>query len=244
MKEMPFAEMADSFFSFGALTRVWISLADAVPKNLAGDLIKVRRFMMDPANNASTEVSLTGQITIYRGQPQVDSDTERSYIPMSVVAMEEYGYAKSLDTTIQMTADFNKPNFGVTRQLTSSLDVPAEARMLMTLKFSGVSGRMAEMLNAAQPTVAKVIQATINSFPFTDASAIFHHVGDSAREIKSHDGRLVGYLGDGVMVPQYQARVPSDLTRDLPTLASQHTNILQTVSKAERDFLMGRTSNV
>ena len=169
----PFTEMENSFFSFDAYTKLWIGLAQNIPAELSGNMKGIREFLMTAGNPACDEITFTGQITIYRGVPAKDKKAGAAYIPMSVVGVDEVGYAKSINTTIRVTADFSKPNFGYTHQMAAaSLEIPAEARMLMTLRFSGIGGNLAEQLNISDATVAKQISATINSFPFTNGAAV------------------------------------------------------------------------
>jgi hypothetical protein len=240
-KAIPFSDMAHSLFSFGAFTRIRMAMIDAVPRELRSDLVKVRRFILD--NEAGEDVHFTGEITIYRGHPKVDEKSGNAYIPMSVVAMDEVGYDKSLDTTIRMTADFTKANFGMTHQFSSNREAPAEARMLMTLKFSGLHGRMADQLTATQPTVAKEIQATINSFPIANGQAIFRHVGDKAREIAASDGTVLGYLADGTMIPQQPLATPKVLVDGLNG-AKLDLGIERQISKPQHAFLMRQADHV
>jgi hypothetical protein len=243
---IPFTEMANAFFSFDAYTKLWIGLAQNIPAELSGNMKGIREFLMTSGNPACDEITFTGQITIYRGVPAKDERSGAAYIPMSVVGMDEVGYAKSINTTIRVTADFSKPNFGYTHQMAAaSLEIPAEARMLMTLRFSGIGGNLAEQLNTSDATVTKQIAATINSFPFTNGAAIFQHVGDAARPIVSKQGSPIGYLAHGIMIPQYSIGAP--IPADAKTASRYQLGRIPTIpeiSSAEHDFLMRRTSVV
>lgn len=241
-----FSEMQNSFFSFEAYTKLWVGLASKLPANMSKNPETIRKFLMTPDNPSCDEITLTGRITIHRGIPERDAITNRAFIPMSVVDMDEVGYAKSIDTTIRVTADFTKPNFGYTYQaVASSLTVPAEARMLMTLRFEGVGGAMADQLNAARPTVAKEIAATVHAFPFTNGAAIFQHVGNAARPILSQSGDTVGYLAHGIMIPQLSLGAP--IAANPKSAARFQFGRLPTipqVSATENEFLMGRAASI
>jgi hypothetical protein len=227
-----FDEMANTAFTFEALTRIWIGLKRDLRESSFDDLVKVRTLIMDPKAGVGREVSFTGCITIYRHDPETDAETGLRRIAMTVTQMEEYGYFKEGETTIRMSADFQKPNFGYTHQIVQGLDAPAEARMLMNLKFEGVHGPMSSFIGAS---VKKELQASIASFPFTHGSALFRHVGNAASEMKGADGAVLGYLAFGIMIPQYQMGVVARMSKQ-PTLPS--------ISEAERSFLMRRTTTV
>jgi hypothetical protein len=107
--------MRDSTFTFLASTRVWFSPTESVPTEIRKDLKKVRSFALSGGKGAAIELVFTGPISIYRGEPQLDTELGRRYIPMQVVAMEEYGYSRELDTTIKMTAKADSKNFGYTQ---------------------------------------------------------------------------------------------------------------------------------
>lgn len=165
---------------------------------------------------------------------------------MAIVDMEEVGYAKSIDTTIRMGADFSKPNFGYTHQIAStSLAVPADARMLMTLTLEGISGPLASQLNEARPTVAKEISATIYAFPFVNGATIFQHVGGAARPIKARSGDVIGYLAHGIMIPQLASGQPiAANAKSAATFQFGQMPKFPNVSTAENDFLMRRAATV
>jgi hypothetical protein len=237
-----FEEMKNSTFTFQASTRIWFGPAEKVPDEIKDDLGKVQSFIMDRQNKAAIELVFTGPISIYRGSPQAHPDTGRNFLPMQIVDMEEFGYSKELDTTIKMTAKPGTANFGYTHQLALNLDVPAEARMLMTLQFEGVHGQMAEMLSASKPAVKKELAANIQSFPFTNGNTLFQHVGDEARRIEGDDGKLFGYLAYGIMTPQYQLG-------DVSTTPPSKLNLLTgggaymknpIINQREEDFLLNR----
>jgi hypothetical protein len=229
-----FDEMKDSTFTFLASTRVWFSPAASVPARIRMDLKKVRSFALSGGEKAAIELVFTGPISIYRGEPQLDAELGRRYIPMQVAAMEEYGYSRELDTTIRMTAKANSKNFGYTYQLSENLDTPAEARMLMTLEFTGVHGRLADVFNKTKPTVAKDIAAVIHAFPFTNGNTMFRHVGEQAEPITGNDGTVFGYLAYGTMVPVYQlGDVQPGLPKGLKKLR------VPKLSRTEEDFLRG-----
>ncbi len=221
-----FDEMANSAFTFEALTRVWIGLAVDLPKGDRSDLVKIKHAIMDRTSGVGREISFTGSITIFRHAPEIDEISGIRRIPMSVIAMEEFGYSKELNTTIQMTADFGLPNFGYTHQVARDLDVPAEARMLMNLRLRGVHGPMTGMIDVA---VKKELQATISSFPFTNGGTAFRHVGNAANEMKGPDGKVVGYLAFGIMVPQYQLGNvnPTQGAPRLPAISDQERSFLR-----------------
>lgn len=240
MDHKPFSEMENSFFSFDAYTKLWLGFIAAIPADLMSDARKIRQYLLTPGNESCDEVLFAGRITIYRGTAKRMDDTGAWYLPMSVVAMEEFGYAKTIGTTIGVTADFTKPNFGYTHQMSaSSLLVPADARMLMTLRLSGVNGKMADAINQAGATVSKEIAATVHSFPFTNGGTLFQHVGDKARPIVSDSGDVLGYLAHGIMIPQ--GPVAREMTEhvDAGKLAE-----IPTISFAQNEFLMRRTAVV
>ncbi len=236
-----FDEMKGSTFTFHALTRIWFAAGERIPEQIKKDLAEVQAFIMNPQNRVAVELVFAGPISIYRGFPEVHPDTGLQSIPMHIISMEEYGYSKELDTTIRMTAEWEKPNFGYTYQLVKNLDVPAEARMVMTLKFDGVHGRLAEVLKAGQPTMAKQLIAHIQSFPFTNGNTVFQHVGNEARPIVTTKGAVFGYLAYGIMTPQYQLGPthkgpPENVTSHLKTDRIKAPNL----TGKESDFLLHR----
>lgn len=241
-----FREMQDSFFSFEAYTKLWLGLTPNLPSNLGKDPRAIRKFLMTPDNPSCDQLTLTGRLTIYRGTPAMDERTNTASIPMAIVDMNEVGYSESMDTTIRVTADFTKPNFGYTHQTApSSLAVPADARMLMTLRFEGIGGARAELLNSARATVAKEISATIHSFPFTNGAAIFQHVGDLARPIRAESGDLIGYLAHGIMIPQFPIGAPiAANAKSAAAYQLGHVPSIPSVSAAENAFLMGTSATV
>jgi hypothetical protein len=198
-----FSEMENTSFSFQAVTRIWFGMSSSVPAGIANDLRAVQKFILDPANRASTELVFTGSVSILRGKSALHPDTGRLALEMSVDSMDEYCYSKDLDTTLHLTAQPNNPSVGFTHQLVDHMDAPAEGRLALNLELNAIQGRLNGVL-AAAPCTTKTVMATFSWFPFSNGQTVFHHVGDTALPVGANPNAPLGYLAYGIMVPVAQ----------------------------------------